>query len=197
MQIRKIRREFEMTGAENETALVSVIIPVYKIEDYLDVCVQSVIGQTYRNLEILLVDDGSPDRCAQMCDAYAREDTRIKVIHKANGGLADARNAGIRAAKGEYFLLVDGDDKVSDRLVESTVKLAESLEADIVIFDYETIEKGGGKGRCITMDLPAERAISLKDEPKLLTLSCSAVNKLYRRGVWGWGGGGFSAGREY
>ena len=153
-----------MTGAGNETALVSVIIPVYKIEDYLDVCVQSVIGQTYRNLEILLVDDGSPDRCAQMCDAYAGEDARIKVIHKANGGLADARNAGIRAAKGEYFLLVDGDDKVSDRLVESTVKLAESLEADIVIFDYETIEKGGGKGRRITMDLPAERAISLKDE---------------------------------
>lgn len=197
MQIRKIRREFEMTGAGNETALVSVIIPVYKIEDYLDVCVQSVIGQTYRNLEILLVDDGSPDRCAQMCDAYAREDTRIKVIHKANGGLADARNAGIRAAKGEYFLLVDGDDKVSDRLVESTVKLAESLEADIVIFDYETIEMGGGKGRRITMDLPAERAISLKDEPKLLTLSCSAVNKLYRREFWVRCGVAFPAGRNY
>lgn len=186
-----------MTEAGNEAALVSVIIPVYKIEDYLDACIQSVRRQTYRNLEILLVDDGSPDRCAQMCDIYAGKDMRIRVVHKENGGLADARNVGIQEAKGEYFLLIDGDDMVADHLVESTVKLAEALEADIVIFDYETVEKDGGKGERISMDLPVERVFSLKNEPRLLTTSCSAVNKLYRRKSWEQWGITFPKGRNY
>ena len=78
-----------------QTSKISIIIPVYKVEEYLDECMQTVINQTYKNLEIILVDDGSPDRCPQMCDSYAEQDSRIKVVHKNNGGLSDARNAGI------------------------------------------------------------------------------------------------------
>ena len=90
--------------------LISVIVPVYKVEQYLDRCVQSIVDQTWKNLEIILVDDGSPDGCARMCDEWARRDARIRVIHKENGGLSDARNAGMAAATGESIGFVDGDD---------------------------------------------------------------------------------------
>ena len=93
-----------------EMPLISVIVPVYKVEAYLDRCVQSIVDQTYRNLEIILVDDGSPDNCGCLCDAWAEKDSRIKVIHKENGGLSDARNAGMAAATGEYIAFVDSDD---------------------------------------------------------------------------------------
>lgn len=96
------------------TPLISVIVPVYKVEPYLDRCVQSIVDQTYTNLEIILVDDGSPDNCPAMCDAWAAKDSRIRVIHKANGGLSDARNAGMAIAKGEYIGFVDSDDWISE-----------------------------------------------------------------------------------
>ena len=82
--------------------LISVIVPVYKVEPYLEKCVNSIRNQTYHNLEILLVDDGSPDRCGEMCDEYAKLDPRIRVIHKENGGLSDARNAALDVIKGDY-----------------------------------------------------------------------------------------------
>ena len=87
--------------------LISVIVPVYKVEKYLDRCVQSIVNQTYKNLEVILVDDGSPDRCGEMCDAWAKRDNRIRVIHKQNGGLSDARNCGIESAMGAYISFVD------------------------------------------------------------------------------------------
>ena len=90
--------------------LISVSVPVYKVEPYLDRCVQSIVNQTYTNLEIILVDDGSPDCCPQMCDEWAKRDSRIRVIHKENGGLSDARNAGMQIACGEYIAFVDSDD---------------------------------------------------------------------------------------
>ena len=90
--------------------MISVIIPVYKVEAYLDKCVQSVIGQTYKDLEIILVDDGSPDRCPQMCDEWALKDSRIRVLHQRNRGLSAARNTGIRAAKGKWLYFLDSDD---------------------------------------------------------------------------------------
>ena len=94
--------------------LISVIVPVYKVEHYLKECVDSLINQTYKNLEIILVDDGSPDSCPALCDSYAAKDNRVHVIHKTNGGLSDARNTGIKTATGDYLLFVDSDDKLAD-----------------------------------------------------------------------------------
>ena len=87
-----------------EKPLISVIVPIYKVEDYLERCVKSIVNQTYNYLEIILVDDGSPDNCPQLCDEWAEKDNRIKVIHKENGGLSDARNAGMKIATGEYII---------------------------------------------------------------------------------------------
>src|SRR5699024_8305216 len=91
---------------------ISIIVPVYKVENELDRCVQSLMKQTYKNIEIILVDDGSPDQCPKLCEQYAKEDERIRVIHKKNGGLSDARNAGLNLARGEYVLYVDSDDYI-------------------------------------------------------------------------------------
>lgn len=98
--------------------LISVIIPVYKVEEYLDRCVQSVRKQTYTNLEIILVDDGSPDNCGAMCDALAQTDGRIRVVHKENGGLSSARNAGLDIMQGEYVGFVDSDDWIEQDMIE-------------------------------------------------------------------------------
>ena len=98
--------------------LITIVIPVYKVEKYLEKSINSVINQTYQNLEIILVDDGSPDNCPQICEKYAKKDNRIKVIHKENGGLSDARNAGIDIAKGKYITFIDSDDYVTDDYVE-------------------------------------------------------------------------------
>lgn len=97
--------------------LISIIVPVYQVEAYLDRCVESLLAQTYENLEIILVDDGSPDRCPQICDTYAEKDRRVRVIHQENAGLSGARNTGIDAAKGEYLAFVDSDDYVSENFV--------------------------------------------------------------------------------
>lgn len=113
--------------------LISVIIPVYKVEQYLDECVNSVRNQTYQNLQIILVDDGSPDNCGAMCDGYAGQDARITVIHKTNGGLSDARNAGMKIAKGSYLFFVDSDDFLHLRTIELLEKEAERTGADIVM----------------------------------------------------------------
>ena len=94
------------------TPKISVIVPVYKVEAYLPRCVESLLSQTYKDFEIILVDDGSPDTCPAMCDAYAKKYSNIHVLHKENGGLSDARNAGVTIAKGEYVTFVDSDDYV-------------------------------------------------------------------------------------
>lgn len=98
--------------------LVTIIVPVYKVEEYLDACVASIVNQTYKNLEIILVDDGSPDNCPVMCDEWAKRDNRIKVIHKQNGGLSSARNAGVLCAEGDYITFVDSDDTIQPFYVE-------------------------------------------------------------------------------
>ena len=103
---------------KNLNSLVSVIVPIYKVEDYLDECVKSILGQTYKKIEIILVDDGSPDHCPQKCDEWAKKDLRIRVVHKQNGGLSSARNAGLDVAKGEYIAFVDSDDFITPDYVE-------------------------------------------------------------------------------
>ena len=117
--------------------LISVIIPIFKVEEYICECVESIINQTYKNLEIILVDDGSPDNCGRICDDYAEKDIRIKVIHKENGGLSDARNVGLVTAKGEYIVFVDGDDCMPDDGIEYLYYLISSKKADIAIGGVE------------------------------------------------------------
>ena len=96
----------------NKNPILSIIVPVYKVEPYLEKCIKSIIGQDFEDFELILVDDGSPDRCGAVCDDYALKDNRIKVIHKENGGLSSARNTGIEAAKGSFLSFIDSDDYV-------------------------------------------------------------------------------------
>ncbi len=119
---------------------VSVIVPIYKVEKYLNKCVESIINQTYSNLEIILVDDGSPDNCPTLCDGFAKNDSRIKVIHKKNAGVSSARNAGMKVATGKYFYFCDPDDFLEPYAIERLVSAIEN--ADLVIAGYNTIYNG-------------------------------------------------------
>lgn len=114
--------------------LVSIIVPIYNVEKYLHRCVDSIIKQTYENIEIILVDDGSPDNCPRICEEYAKRDNRIKIIHKNNGGLASARNAGMKMSKGDYILFVDSDDWINENTVEDLLIIAVENDVDFVRF---------------------------------------------------------------
>lgn len=116
--------------------LISVIVPVYKVEKYLDACVESIVKQTYKDIEIILVDDGSPDNCPAMCDAWAKKDRRIKVIHQANSGGAAARNNGIEASTGELIAFVDSDDKLHPAMYETMLSIMREQDCDIVECTY-------------------------------------------------------------
>lgn len=163
--------------------LISVIVPVYKVEEYLDQCVSSIVNQTYQNLEILLVDDGSPDGCPAMCDRWAEKDSRIKVIHKENGGLSDARNAGLKIATGEYVAFVDSDDMISDDMLESLYNALYDTKSDIAECDYVYFEdKLPHIDDCTDAKhtiFCAEEALKALLEKK--DLYCVVWNKLYRR----------------
>lgn len=113
--------------------LVSIIVPVYKVEKYLDRCVESLVNQTYKNIEIILVDDGSPDNCPEMCDAWAHKDSRIVVIHKENGGLSDARNKALDIINGEYVFFVDSDDFISNNAIDTLLCIAIQENSSVVI----------------------------------------------------------------
>ena len=115
---------------------VSIIIPIYNVEKYLDKCVQSLINQTLKEIEIILVDDGSPDRCPMMCEEYVKQDHRIKIIHKPNGGLSSARNAGLELVTGEYFMFVDSDDWLDAETCEVSYNYVIQHHADCLMFTY-------------------------------------------------------------
>ncbi len=127
-----------------ENELISVVIPIYKVQDYLPQCVDSIIGQTYKNLEIILVDDGSPDDCPMICENYAQQDERIIVVHKKNGGLSDARNVGLTMAKGKYITFVDSDDYVRKDFLQSLYDAVIEKDADISLCDYISVPETGG-----------------------------------------------------
>lgn len=122
----------------NKMPLISVVVPVYNVEKYLDDCVESIVNQTYKELEIILVDDGSPDRCPEMCDAWAKKDSRIKVIHKKNGGGAQARNVGLDIAAGEYIAFVDSDDIIHPEMYSTLYSFLIENNCDIVECSYTT-----------------------------------------------------------
>lgn len=115
---------------------ISIIVPVYKVEPYLRMCIESLVSQTYRNLEIILVDDGSPDGCPAICDEYALNDSRIKVVHQENGGLSDARNTGLEIATGEYVAFVDSDDWVEKDMYEKLISAIERTGADVAASNF-------------------------------------------------------------
>ena len=119
--------------------VVSIIIPVYKVEDYLAKCLDSVINQTYKELEIIVVDDGSPDKCPEICDEYAARDERVTVLHKKNGGQSSARNGGLSIASGDYCMFVDSDDYLNHKAIETLLNYALSNDLDIVGFNAITV----------------------------------------------------------
>ena len=126
-----------------DAPLISVIIPVYKTEKYLEDCIRSVTEQTYRNLEIILIDDGSPDRCGQMCDDAAQRDSRIVVIHKENGGLSSARNAGLDRCRGEYCAFLDSDDCFEPDMIEYLYDGIVRHQADISVCGFKKVKDDG------------------------------------------------------
>lgn len=134
-----------------EGPLISVIVPIYKVEAYLDRCVSSIVDQTYRDLEIILVDDGSPDNCPAMCDEWAQKDSRIKVIHKPNGGLSDARNAGLADATGEYIGFIDSDDYIAPEMYQTLLDRMISDDSDIATCGVEMVFEDGTPSRALTV----------------------------------------------
>lgn len=163
--------------------LVSVIIPIYCVERYLEQCLNSVVQQTHTELEIILVDDGSTDQCPMLCDAWAKRDSRITVIHKANGGLSDARNVGIDSAHGDYILFVDSDDWIEPNMVECMLSVLEEQHADICacgIF-YEYPQKTAIREVDSFVGNSTETYRRLYDETRY---PVSTWNKLYCRKCW-------------
>ena len=165
------------------TPLISVIVPVYRVEAYLERCVKSILSQTYKNLEVILVDDGSPDQCPAICDACAEKDARVKVIHQENKGLSGARNAGIDAASGEYLAFVDSDDYVSPHFIEELYQLLQDTGCAIgqCRFSYvkgDGLVEEGDSAFCIY------RGESLMEQlygpEEKATCFVVAWNKLYR-----------------
>lgn len=119
--------------------LISIIVPVYKVEKYIRKCINSIINQTYKNIEVILVDDGSPDECGKICDEYKEKDNRIKVIHKKNGGLSDARNAGLDICNGEFVCFIDSDDYVLENYIEYLYMILKENNANISCCNFEYI----------------------------------------------------------
>lgn len=146
---------------QRENPLVSIVVPVYKTEKYLNQCVKSLLNQTYTNLEIILVDDGSPDGCPVLCDTLATQDARIHVLHKRNEGAAFARKSGLDAASGQYVLFIDGDDWLDSDAVSTCVGVAQKDNADCVMFGY--VREYTGKSipnSLFSEDFSYDRAVS-------------------------------------
>lgn len=156
---------------------ISIIVPIYKVEKYLSKCVESILVQTYTNIEIILVDDGSPDQCGEFCDKYARHDSRIKVIHKENGGLSDARNVGIEAATGTYIAFVDSDDYIHPQMIEKLYEAIYRNNADMSICNFEYVYSD-----MICKDNCENSPI--KDE--VITGKEILIHKLMGSGMWYW-----------
>ena len=140
--------------------MVSIIVPIYNIEGYIRECIDSILAQTYPDFELILVDDGSPDNCGRICDEYAEKDVRIKVIHKENGGLTSARNAGLSVAKGDWIMHVDGDDWIEPDMIESLIEAAKATEADLVFGDYMKYGPYAGNHKLPTWSIDKKESMS-------------------------------------
>lgn len=158
--------------------LISIIVAVYNIEEYLPRCVDSILAQSYRRLEIILVDDGSSDKSGELCDTYAGKDSRIKVIHKKNGGLSDARNAGMDLAQGEYIGFVDGDDWIDADMYRAMYEACEQNEAQAAVCRYKQITRNG------IIDASTGNSVLLSKTEALEIYVCGDERYLIYNSVW-------------
>jgi glycosyltransferase involved in cell wall biosynthesis len=165
---------------------VSVIIPVYNVEQYLDKCMESIINQTYRNLNIILVDDGSTDKSGELCDVYANKDDRIRVIHKENGGISSARNAALDIITGDYICFVDSDDYAAYNMVETLLSAALENDCEIAICGHYTEHDGN-----ITVEEPLVTATQLMNTEEAIsaliddvTVNNYAWDKIYKKCIF-------------
>lgn len=167
-----------------ETA-ISVIVPVYRVEKYLPACIDSILNQTFTDFELILVDDGSPDRCPEICDEVARRDARVRVIHQANAGLSAARNAGIEIAHGEWLGFVDSDDYIAPQFYEKLYQTAQRTDADCVMCSVQNVDESGKSIDSALMRVADEVKTGQEVLQKIgrddVTPYLTAWNKLYRR----------------
>lgn len=166
--------------------LISIIVPVYNVEKYLDRCVESIVNQTYNNLEIILIDDGSPDNCPVMCDNWAKKDSRIKVIHKENGGLSDARNVGLDVATGKYIAFVDSDDWIDAQMYQALYESIINTKSDIASCGAKRVWLDG-RPTCELIKEANDCVLERENAMKALISSNGLIqvvwNKLYKRNV--------------
>lgn len=170
---------------------VSIIVPIYNVEKYLDRCMQTLINQTLQDIEIIMVDDGSPDNCPKLCDKYAQKDNRIKVIHKRNGGLSDARNAGLEIATGEYVAFIDSDDYTSIEAYETLYNKAKETNADIVYAGFTMHNSDGTENKCFVLNqiwegkniIPFLKSMIFDTKKDIDTIWMSVWNGIYKRNI--------------
>ena len=183
-------QHFKGGNALNELK-ISIIVPIYKVEKYIHQCIDSVLNQTYHNIELILVDDGSPDKCPKICDEYEKKDNRVFVIHKQNGGLSDARNVGIRKATGEYITFLDSDDFWDDvQAIERLVKRVVITKPDVLNYSYkkyyedsqeENFQFQNIQSRPIQLNMKAEQLDFLTKNHLYIASAC---NKLIRTKIF-------------
>lgn len=161
--------------------MISIIVPVYKVESYLRQCIDSIINQTYHNIEILLIDDGSPDRCGEICEEYARTDSRIRFFHTENKGLSAARNLGLQKAKGEYVGFVDSDDWIEPDMYEILLRRLEesgtNISACAIWCEYQETHYTYSVSNAVYIGKDAIQAL-------VCDLSNVVWNKLYKKDYW-------------
>lgn len=173
--------------AQNEK--ISVIVPVYNVERYIVKCVDSILNQTYREIEVLLIDDGSTDYCGEICDRYARQDDRVIVYHKENEGLSEARNMGVRLAGGTYIVFVDGDDYIEPDMLEVMHQRLQQDESDLVICNFLYVDTDGVSVSELNNELPIKDEVISGEEAfekladKKYWYYVTAWNKLYRKEI--------------
>lgn len=173
----------------NKDKLISIIVPIYKVEKYLKKCIESILKQTYKNIEIILVDDGSPDNCGKICDDYKQMDKRIKVIHKNNGGLSEARNYGIREARGDYLLFVDSDDFIAENICEILINNINKYSADMAICNFYYVFENK---KAIKNEMSSKKDVQVLEKENIIReyfLNYSvdlnvAWNKLYKKDIF-------------
>lgn len=171
-----------------ENDLVSVIVPVYNVEKYLPPCIESIIKQSYSNIEIILVDDGSTDSSGDICDRYANIDKRIQVFHTYNHGVSSARNMALDHMRGKYCILVDSDDLIHSELIERSLKILKECDLDAVVYSYRTFSDGETIAEFDVLEESDVEIFSNKDVMKIILegkkFRMLACNKLYRADLW-------------